>query len=104
MFINSRKILKTGLIVTALLISTTPNAFGQLTYKANTVYHAGPNEIVVSGTPNTKVSVNEGTYTKSVNKTANACGQVKVTKPKLGFSNLKVNGVAIDITTLTSLH
>jgi hypothetical protein len=103
MTINGKTILKTSLIGIMLSTGLTPGAFAQLTYKSNTVYRAGLNEIIVSGTPSTKVSVNEGTYTKSVNKTANACGQVKITKPKLGFSNLKVNGVAIDITTLTTV-
>jgi hypothetical protein len=99
---NSIKVLRTGLIVTTLSTSTIPSAVAQLTYKSNTVYRAGTSEIIISGTPNTKIAVNEGNYTKTTSKTANACGQVRVTPPKSGLTNLNVNGVAIDVTTLTS--
>lgn len=103
MAIKSRKILKTGLIISTLFASNIPSVFAQLTYKSNTVYRAGANEIIISGTPNTKLAVNEGNYTKTISKTANACGQVRIIPPKKGLTNLIVNGVAIDVTSLTAV-
>jgi hypothetical protein len=99
----TKNLTSVSLAAIALSVSVVPTALGQLTYKTSSVYRAGTTTIIISGAPNTKVSVNEGIYPKTTTKTANACGQVKIAYPKLGLSNLKVNGVAIDVTTLTTV-
>lgn len=98
----TKQLISIGFVVTGLVLSLVPKAYGQLTYKSNTVYRAGTSEIIISGTPNTKVSLTEGNYTKTTSKTANTCGLVKIKIPKLGLSNLNVNGSSIDASTLAT--
>ena len=74
-------------------------------YGANSVYKATENGITsvyIDGTAGNKVAVDLGQMSKTTSKLAAACGDVKISIPKgnPSFTGLKVDGVAIDYSTL----
>jgi len=89
-------------VMTGLIVSLSPEAYGQLTYQGATVYRVGTTELIFSGTTGTKIPVDLGPYTKTTTKTATNCGLVKIKTPKAGLSNLVVNGTSINTTGLTT--
>lgn len=74
-------------------------------YGTDSVYKATENSITtvyVDGTAGTKVAVDLGQMTHKSSKIAGACGQVSISVPKgnMTFTGLKVDGTAIDYSTL----
>ena len=47
-------------VMTGLIVSLSPEAYGQLTYQGATVYRVGTTELIFSGTTGTKIPVDLG--------------------------------------------
>lgn len=74
-------------------------------YKGASVYKAtenGVTTVYLDGTTGSRVAVDLGQVSRTISRIAGACGQVSISKPKgnESFTNLKVDGTAIDYSAL----
>jgi hypothetical protein len=98
---------KFGFIATAALGALfTPLTAFAIPYNSATVYKGmdGTYQVVVfSGTPGSKITVSLGSVAKTTAKIVGSCGEVRISPPASGtFTGLKVDGTAIDASTLPS--
>jgi hypothetical protein len=74
-------------------------------YNSATVYKAmdnGNTVVVFSATAGSRINVSLGSSDKATARLAGSCGEVRISPPSSGFTGLKVDGTAVDVSTLTT--